>query len=55
MQGAADLVRFADDAVFSFSNENDARRVLDVLAKSLILPIISKKEGIVALSKALII
>lgn len=33
MQGPADLVRFADDAVFSFSNEKDARRVLDVLAK----------------------
>jgi len=33
MQGRAFLVRFADDAVMGFSSEQDARRVLEVLAK----------------------
>jgi len=33
LQGRAFLVRYADDAVLGFSNEADARRVLDVLPK----------------------
>lgn len=33
MRGKTDLVRFADDAVFSFSNEADASRVLETLPK----------------------
>jgi RNA-directed DNA polymerase len=33
MRAAATLVRFADDAVFVFKDEHDAKRVLDVLPK----------------------
>jgi RNA-directed DNA polymerase len=33
MKGRAHMVRYADDAVMVFSNEDDARRVLDVLPK----------------------
>lgn len=33
LQGRAMLVRYADDAVMLFSREEDARRVMDVLAK----------------------
>jgi hypothetical protein len=33
--GRACLVRYADDAVLAFSNEKDARRVMDVLPKRL--------------------
>jgi RNA-directed DNA polymerase len=33
MYGRTGFIRFADDAVFSFSNEADARRVLSVLPK----------------------
>jgi group II intron reverse transcriptase/maturase len=33
LSGLAELFRYADDAVLVFSNENDARRVLAVLAK----------------------
>ena len=33
MRGKAGLIRFADDAVFSFSDETDARRVLSALPK----------------------
>jgi RNA-directed DNA polymerase len=33
MQGKTSFVRFADDAVFSFSDETDARRVLSTLPK----------------------
>lgn len=33
MQGKTGFIRFADDAVFSFPNETDARRVLNVLPK----------------------
>ncbi|WP_218314077.1 hypothetical protein [Halomonas sp. 18071143] len=33
LRGRAFSVRFADDAVLAFSNEADARKVLEVLAK----------------------
>jgi group II intron reverse transcriptase/maturase len=33
LAGKAALIRYADDAVFLFTNETDARRVLDVLPK----------------------
>ena len=33
LHGRAELIRYADDFVIVFSSENDARRVLDVLAK----------------------
>ena len=33
LKGAADLVRYADDAVLVFAREDDARRVFDVLPK----------------------
>ena len=33
MKGRAFLIRYADDAVMGFTNERDARRVLDVLPK----------------------
>jgi group II intron reverse transcriptase/maturase len=33
MRGKAEMVRFADDAVFCFTNESDARRVLSTLPK----------------------
>jgi RNA-directed DNA polymerase len=33
LQGRAVLIRYADDMVFAFEQEKDARRVLDVLAK----------------------
>ena len=33
MQGKTSFIRFADDAVFSFTNETDARRVLSTLPK----------------------
>lgn len=33
MHGKSTLVRFADDAVFSFTNKADAQRVMDVLPK----------------------
>ena len=33
MQGKTGFIRFADDAVFSFSDETDARRVLNTLPK----------------------
>jgi group II intron reverse transcriptase/maturase len=33
LQGAAELIRYADDAVMLFKEERDARRVLDVLPK----------------------
>lgn len=33
LQGHAFLIRYADDAVFVFSSEGDARRVMDVLPK----------------------
>src|SRR5262245_8794165 len=33
LQGRAVLIRYADDFVIVFSSENDARRVMDVLAK----------------------
>jgi len=33
LQGRAELIRYADDFVIVFSSENDARRVLEVLAK----------------------
>lgn len=35
LAGRASLFRYADDAVFLFTNETDARRVLDVLPKRL--------------------
>jgi len=35
LRGRAFMVRFADDLVMAFSNETDARRVLDVLPKRL--------------------
>jgi group II intron reverse transcriptase/maturase len=35
LRGRACMLRFADDAVLVFSNEDDARRVLDVLPKRL--------------------
>jgi len=35
LAGKASLVRYADDAVFLFANETDARRVLEVLPKRL--------------------
>jgi len=33
LRGRCALIRFADDAVLTFSDEADARRVLEVLAK----------------------
>lgn len=35
LRGAAELVRYADDFVIVFANEEDARRVMDVLPKRL--------------------